>query len=125
MGFFDDIFGDPVKQHQKEIERWKEEDRRFMEEVRRDDRRWRQAGGDPELYDEIKKTEEMEEEFRQSMRNLDRRRKSDMAALAMSDKLGSFANSARNFADRQYSRAMKRDADKLVRDLEEESRRYD
>ena len=125
MGFFDDVFGDPKKEMKKNIERWKKEDELFMEEVRKDDRRWRMAGGDPDLYDELKRTEEAEENFRKSMQDLEKRRKNDMASLAMSDKFGSFASGLQDFANRSYRRAMDRDADRLVRELEDESRRYD
>ena len=125
MGFFDDVFGDPKKEMKKNIERWKKEDELFMEEVRKDDRRWRMAGGDPDLYDELKRTEEAEENFRKSMQDLEKRRKNDMASLAMSDKFGSFANGFQDFANRSARRAMDRDADRLVRELEDESRRYD
>lgn len=121
MGFFDEVFGDPDKQFKKEVERWKKEDEAFMAEIREDDRLWQKAGGDPILYDELKALQRVKKsydetvnDFKRTTDGIERHRKS------MSDN-GGFDR----LMNRAYSRAMDRDADRRVRELEREGRKYD
>ena len=118
MGFFDEVFGDPEKQFKKDIERWKKEDEAWMNEIREDDRRWQRAGGDPELYDAMKSYEDTVKEAKKSFEAMERHRKQNFDGGGLLDTIGRIQN-------RAYSRAMDRDADRLVRELEREGRKYD
>ncbi len=117
MGFFDDVFGDPDKQFKKDIERWKKEDEAWMAEIREDDRRWQRAGGDPELYDAMKSYEQTVSETKKSFEAMERHRKQNFGGGGGFDVDG--------FMNRAYRRAMDRDADRRVRELEREGRKYD
>ena len=116
MGFFDDVFGDPDKQFKKQVEQWKKEDEAWMAEIREDDRRWQRAGGDPELYDAMKSYEDTVKEAKKSFESMERHRKQNFNGGGFD--IGGFMN-------RAYSRAMDRDADRRVRELEREGRKYD
>ncbi len=125
MGFFDDIFGDPEKQLKKDMERWKKEDEAFMAEIREDDRLWQQAGGDPELYDELKALqrerkayEKTVAEAKRTFDGIERHRQSHFSGGGGGDFVGRLVN-------RAYNNAMDRDADRIVRELEREGRKYD
>lgn len=122
MGFFDDVFGDPDKQFKKEVERWKKEDEAFMAEIREDDRLWQKAGGDPILYDELKALQRVKKSYDETVDNfkrttdgIERHRKSTFSGNGGFDRL----------MNRAYNRAMDNDADRIVRELEREGRKYD
>ena len=118
MGFFDEVFGDPEKQFKKDVERWKKEDEAFMAEIREDDRRWQRAGGDPELYDAMKSYEDTVKEAKKSFEAMERHRKRNFDGGRLMDTIGRIQN-------RAYNRAMDRDADRIVRELERAGNRYD
>ena len=88
----------------------------WMAEIREDDRRWQLAGGDPELYDAIKSYEQTVSETKKSFEAMERHRKQNFSG-------GGF--DVDGFINRAYSRAMDRDADRIVRELEREGRKYD
>ena len=122
MGFFDDVFGDPNKQFKKDIERWKKEDEAWMAEIRKDDERWRRAGGDPELYDAMKACEDAEAKARKDFEAMERHRKRNFEG---GGGFSRFVEGVARAQDRAYARAMDRDADRIVRELEREGRKYD
>lgn len=122
MGFFDEVFGDPEKQFKKEVERWKKEDEAWMAEIREDDRRWQRAGGDPELYDAMKSYEDTVKEAKKSFDAMERHRKSMFSGGGGFDGL---MDGLQRMQNRAYSRAMDNDADRRVRELEREGRKYD
>ena len=116
MGFFDEVFGDPEKQFKKDVERWKREDEAWMAEIREDDRRWQRAGGDPELYNAMKAYDDTVAETKKSFAAMERHRKQNFDGGGID--IGGLVN-------RAYSRAMDRDADRRVRELERAASRYD
>ena len=123
MGFFDDVFGDPDKQFKKEVERWKKEDEAFMAEIREDDRLWQKAGGDPILYDELKTLQRVKKSYDETVNDF--KRTTDGIERHRKSMSGNDGFDIGGFMNRAYSRAMDRDADRRVRELERAGRKYD